>query len=392
MSFSSLEITVGKLFRFLYVALLFFTLLYLLLVPFVPAQTFLLRLPSLLIILSIAVVYVFYKKYNIWEVISFLGIISIILLNYLLYPETVTSDALYRTGGFIAFVILIVSSDALQMTEKTIKLTYFFCLLCAIIFLCYSFSSFAYWNTKQYVDSLTLGFYNPNFTAMVLFFLFSLLFICMPNKHKMLSILFELIILYLLFKTKSRTSFFSTILIPIFSICLQHKSLPKWLIIIIAAIPFLFVKIYLLLYHSMSDVGLFFGKTIFSGREITYVMFLNHIKTPLDYLIGHAQSNIFANAHNGPLGIFVSLGILGSICFWVIWFRKIFIYNSNISNKESYSSILVLLACLLNSCAEGGCLLGGFPLLIFVYIIFVLANNNYMLGKEKLKNEIYKKH
>ena len=348
-----------------------------------PTQTALLRLPSLLVILFMSIMYIFFKKYNVYEVIALLGIIFIIILNYLIYPETMAVDSLYKTFGFISFVFLIISSDALQLTEKTIRFTYFFCLLCVIILFCYSFSSFAYWNTKQYVNSLTLGFYNPNFAAMILFFLFSLLFICMPKKYRLVSYIFELVILYLLFRTNSRTSFFSAIFIPILSIFLPHKPLPKWLIIMLASIPFVFVKLYLGLYHSVSNVELFFGKSLFSGRQITYVMFLDFIKTPLDYLIGHAQSNIFVNAHNGPLGIFVSIGICGSFCFWLIWFRKLLIYNQNISNRESYIAILVLLACLINSCTEGGCFLGGFPLLVFMYIILVLANNKYALEKEK---------
>ncbi len=374
MQLPNLVITKDGLFRVFYSCLLCFTALYLVLAPFMPSYVTLLRLPSLLVVMCIAGTYVILRKYNLYEIAAVLIIFFIILLNCLLYPETITGETMYRTAGFVALVMLIFSSNAVHLDTKTIRLTYIFCIFCVVIFFGYSFSSFAHWDTKRYISALTLGFNNPNFTGMLLFFLFSLLFICRPPKFVMLSYVFELIVLYLLFKTQSRTSFLSALLILLLCVLIKPKPLPKGIIMAVSIIPFLFVKGYLELYGHLLDGGIFLGKELFTGRERVYARYLDHIQTPLDYLIGHAQDEMFANAHNGPLAIFVSIGILGSICFFGILFYKLFTYNRAISNREAAAAILVLLACFVNSCGEAAAWTGGFPLLIFVYITLVFAN------------------
>ncbi len=363
------------LFGLLYKALLALTLLYLVLSPFLnQMELYILRFPSLLIIIVMALLYSRYHKYNIWELSALFSLIGIIVLNYILYEIPPEPDTLYRTAGFLSFVMLIMVSDAITLTPKMISFTYVISICTTLVLFAYSFSSFSHWDTHQYVENLTLGFYNPNFTSMILFLLYSIIFICMPRKYKWFSWLCEGILCYLIYQTHSRTTLLVALFLPLVSVFIKNKPFPRWFVLSFCAIPFLFVKIYIDLYQRFGSGGTFLGKPLFSGREKLFAEKLHQIYDLVHYLIGHAEDSIFENFHNAPLSVFISIGILGSICFYGIILKRLFLYNKHTNNFISSCAILVLLVAFVHSAAEAGTFLGGYPMPVFMFVFFVLAH------------------
>ena len=367
-------IRVEKFFQLLYQGLLIFTLIYILGYPFVSkSATYVLQLPILCTVGLLFLCYILYGRYNIFELVGLAGIIFIILFNYMWYEMPITAELLYHTAEFVSFVILIIASNAFTLNHKILSFTYYICALATLVLLAYSFSSFAHWDTKRYVEGLTLGFYNPNFTGIILFLLYSIIYMCRPKNYSVISFILIGILLYLIMQTHSRTTLLAALLVPPLALFARNKPISNVLICTICSVPFLFVKFYLDLYHRIGPTGTFLGKTLFSGREQIFVNALYSIYEPIHYLVGHAQQDMFSNAHNGPLAIFVSIGIVGSILFYSIFLRRLFLYNKQVGTHTAACAILVLLATFIHSCGEAGLFTGGYPMPVFMFIFFVLA-------------------
>lgn len=364
---------IDKFFNFNYKILLLITLLYLFVYPIISNSIQdIFRLVYILISCILILGYIRFYKLNVWYVFSFLFLFSIAILSVFITEMSFSGENIYHLTSFLIFVLLIISQNSIKINKSMLNYIYFFSVISAVVFIIYSQGSYAYWNGKDFVDRLTLGLYNANFTGMMLFFIYSLIIITMKHrKYKFLSLLIEICLLYLIFLTGSRTSLLAAIFISIMSYTTIGK-IKNIVIFLVCLIPFVFVKLYLDLY-SYSDTIFLFGRTLFSGRQETFVQFLDLIKTPINIFIGNIGACCFANAHNAPLSIFASIGILGTFFYYFILIKKIIELNKNANTNIAKISIIVILSCFVHSSGEAGCFMGAFPITVFLYTFFILA-------------------
>ncbi len=176
-------------------------------------------------------------------------------------------------------------------------------------------------NRRVDIDSLTLGFSNPNEAGMLLCSVIIILLIATKNflsspKWKLL-IYTEVAYLYwLLIATECRTALLTCSLsILALLIKLEKKKLRKHTLIVLSImmlhVPFCYLYMSMANTSSYNDIE-FMGKGLISGRQTVFAEVLNDWKNPL---FGNMELFKFGNAHNGGLSIMVSIGIVGYILY-----------------------------------------------------------------------------
>ena len=96
----------------------------------------------------------------------------------------------------------------------------------------------------------------------------------------------------------------------------------------------------------------------------------------IDYVVGTFAHNPFNNAHNAPLSIFVSLGAIGCFAFFYILINRLKLDNTLVCSFTAKAAIYAIIAIFIESCGEASLFLGGFPCVIFFFIIYVFASYN----------------
>ena len=131
------------------------------------------------------------------------------------------------------------------------------------------------------------------------------------RKHKALSSLIVIALFYLCWLTESRSSLIACILALIYTLFFSGKKIPNIIVCLVVATPILFFPIYLALYRNGFNNLTLLGKQLFSGRQYTYTEYLNQLNTPYRWLFGDLGETLFSNAHNAPLMILCSIGLVG---------------------------------------------------------------------------------
>lgn len=366
----------NKITTWVYKLLLLSCAIFILTIPFTSHTTSLIvRVPTVMLMMSIGFIYLTCYSFRISD-LFFIGTISmIILISFLYNPQNATLENIYHNVSFIAFILLISSASIVPVSKNLLRFIYFLATSMSLLLFFYSFTSVAHFDGKRYVDLLTLGFNNSNLTGMILFLIAALVLITRHSVRMQFPALIVFgLLLWLEIQTGSRTSLFSMIYLAIFSIYKPTKSFPTILIWGLVLFSLCFVPAYLWLYEHYPNFVLL-GKPFFSGREETFLLAFQYYYNS-SLLAGNASLFAFENAHNSPLSILITIGVLGLFSFYFILLRHLLRLNRQITNPISGMSVLVLLACILNSCAEGACFNGSFPIAIFVYTFFILANNS----------------
>lgn len=115
------------------------------------------------------------------------------------------------------------------------------------------------------------------------------------------------------------------------------------------------------------------GKSAMSGRQFVYEEYLAKMSGMYEWIVGNLDDCKLHNAHNGPLAILASTGILGCIAYFNIFLSKLFRANKRASSHLNRLAVFIIVACFLNTCGEAALLLGGFPLIIYLFTFFIFA-------------------
>lgn len=203
----------------------------------------------------------------------------------------------------------------------------------------------------------------------------------MGKKMRKFCLLLCVILLYLIYETNTRSALVAAIFVLFAEIIFYKRKMPQWLLLLLCSIPFAFVPIYL----NLSTTGVVddadvMGKSVMSGRA---EVFENYIKTLSDsfyWTFGNLKVNTLKNAHNGPLAILASCGIVGFISYFYIFLSRLYRANKNVDCGTSKIAVLVLVACFINTSGEAALLLGGFPFITYLFIFSVLSFSQQKLS------------
>lgn len=353
--------------------------IYLAALPFkIMPLLYMLRIPSLLLIVMLVI-----KQYNKTQARFTMSVMVMcgIFIFHFIVDTPITIELLVSAFSLVAYLLLIIISENFYIDQSTKKFINMCSIAAAMILLVYSQAPWGHkasFEGDVFITSyLTYGYDNSNFAGIVTLSVLSLIYITKDTagkKTKFVCWIFELLLFYCIYKTNTRSAFAVAILIPVFNILLHKIHLKNWFIAVICLIPFLFVPFYLYLSGTGgADNIQIMGKGAMSGRQFVYEEYLARLDETYEWIVGDFAGSKLHNAHNGPLAILTSTGILGCIAYFNIFLTKLFCANKRATSHLNRLAVFIIVACFLNTCGEAALLLGGFPLIIYLFTFFIFA-------------------
>ena len=367
----------NKLIRWLVV----FTTLFMLVAPLGNLMlNYIFRIPALFIIVLSVINN--YRRIPIKYQISIL-LFSFIFLIHFAIDVDIDFNIILSTISIILFLLLVAESNLVTITPYTKKILNYCSIISAMSLIVYSLSPIAYRAEHEgfiyYGPYLTFGFDNSNYAGIVALMVYSIIYVTQSGHgrfNKAFCLVLELILLYLIYKTNSRTALIAALSIPILQLFFLRRRIPKMILFIFLMVPFMFIPFYIYWGNEIGSGEVeVMGKGIMTGRDLIYKNSLNTLSDNFYILLGNLQKNPLQNAHNGPLAVFVSTGIIGTVLYFYVLFSVIFKIHRNASDFNSIAALFIILACILNTSAEAALLLGGFPAITYLFVFYVFGNS-----------------
>ena len=268
-------------------------------------------------------------------------------------------------------------------TKDLKKFIFGIALISAFVFIGFSFiPSIAY--SDDLLDSLELGFNNPNETAVYLMSTICLLVLFFDTMKRWLFKVPVVLIIgylaYLLYLTESRTALVATALVILYQLFARRFVVPRWVIPVAVLLPVVF----LVLYTQLWQRGLFrdleiLGKPFYSGREGAFLSLLEELGG--NWAFCDVGKYHFTNVHNGPLSIMISMGIFGFVAYFAYMVYTLYQYHACIASKHQTIALIVILAIFVHSSAEATFIVGGAHYSIIVATFFLLLKDERQLQK-----------
>lgn len=373
----------NKLIRWLAV----FTTLFMAVAPLgIPMLNYFFRIPALFVILLFVVNN--FQKISTTHRIAIL-LFCLIFLFHFIADTDVNFNIFLSVISILSFLLLIAESHTVALTTYTIKILNRCSIISGLSLVVYAFSSISHRSIYEgfIIQSpyLTFGYDNSNYAGIVALLVFSAIYITQNRKSRLnrcVSLIFEFVLLMLIYQTNSRTAFISALFIPLMQFIFKKSRVPHWAFNMLLMLPFLFVPFYILLGNELGDTEtVIMGKSIMTGRNVIYEKCLSSLSNAFYILLGNLRENPLQNAHNGPLAILVSTGVIGFLLYFYILFSVINRAYKRAYDFNSKAALFIILACLLNTSGEAALLLGGFPGITYVFMFYILSNS-YVIEKK----------
>lgn len=261
--------------------------------------------------------------------------------------------------GFIEMPIAIILMNCVRYDEENFRFVFRINILIALVFIVLSFSKYAY---SGILDSLYLGYSNPNATGIYLLLNQAILIMNLSALDKLIEKLLVMLLclyeVYLIYLTNSRTCLLVSLVIMLYYLLGKNFKVPKLIILATILFPLAFLFIYTALYKSGKYTDLvILGKEFYSGREKYYSEQLTLLSGK--FAFGDVRLNYFQNMHNGSLAIIASCGVIGYILYFIFYFRTISHYYKNANSKLQNIALIAVLGIFIHSCAEAALIVGG---------------------------------
>ncbi len=308
-------------------------------------------------------------------IVLLLGITA--LVSMLLSLRYLHSDLLYSLVCFFFLVAMIAVNRYVEVQAEFIHYVFWVMLVMAAVVSVYSFMPFAYWRTNgTTAPTLTLNLGNSNYAGVLLLNILCLLWTSSyGEKYHWLVFPFTAYLLYLIWRTSSRTCIVGGTVFTVLSILRADRPIQRWITAFCMAAPVLFVPFYLWLFGKSQYWGVrILGKSLFTGREDTFLSYLSYLRHWWNWLVGNLCEVSLQNAHNAPLAVLCSLGLIGAVLFFGLFFRTVWKNNTAVSHPTTRTAVAALLAICVASCGEASMFLGGFPGVSFMFLFLWLSN------------------
>lgn len=299
-------------------------------------------------------------KASVTSIVFLIYCIFLWVLNYFNYQVLILCLTFFLT--FSSFDIV----KIVPKTERILKFLVILCLMQVFVLVITYFSPYAYYSLFSNYSSrdLLLGFPNPNETGMILTYTAIPIVLLMKISNKkcirIIATTLFVAIVYFLVLTRARTAFFGLLLFLIMVFnkkiadkCIFSSTKSIWLFI---TLPILFVPAYLTISKAYSNITFFFGKTLFSGRQIVYN---SYIENWTSKMFGNISIFHLTNAHNGFLSIIVNFGLIGMALYLFHMVVNLKALKSKCNNKVARIGFIAILCILLMSCTEAAFLTGS---------------------------------
>ena len=312
------------------------------------------------------------------KVVIFFSVVFIMLISMLFHIESIDDNLIYSCFCFLSLCLMLEMSRSIALDRKTQNYMCAVFTAIALLISVYAQFPFAYMRKNGSIcPYLTLNLGNANYAGMMILCTLLVLGSITPNyRIKVPFWIIETYLIYLIFKTGARSCFVAVIVYILAAVFLRHRKIPNWLSAIMVMVPVIWVPIYLILYRVSSNSIMVLGKSFFTGRENVYIGFLRLINDPVKILFGNLTEAGLQNAHNAPLAVICSIGLVGAALFY--WLICSLLYHSKQVqyNTQRNIALFAVWGILVGSSFEASLFLGGFPGVVFVFTVFVLLGWN----------------
>ena len=325
-------------------------------------------------------------KYSVAEFVR-LTIILLLMIVGIAFTQHSVVEAAYVYLNFWALYMILTTRNSYKYRFDLVQVMYFFSVAVAVcLFIAYNSPAAYVFEDGRSTKALVLGMTNPNLTGMMITGVIEMVMIgYKERKHKALSSLIVITLFYLCWLTESRSSLIACILALIYTLFFSGKKIPNIIVCLVVATPILFFPTYLALYRNGFNNVTLLGKQLFSGRQYTYTEYLNQLNTPYRWLFGDLGETLFSNAHNAPLMILCSIGLVGLFVTYYGLIRNLIILNNGALYPQNRVAIACILSVCIQSCGEALMFSGIFPSIGFMYIFMTLAGQSKV---NRTQNEV----
>lgn len=312
------------------------------------------------------------------KVLSFFLIVFIIFIQMILNPKLIDTNIIYSCFCFLSLCLMLEMSRDIFWDKSTLNYACGIFVAISLLICIYSLFPFAYLRDNGTIcPYLTLNLGNANYAGMIILgTLFVLINIQQNYRMKVPFWILDTYLVYLIIKTGSRSCIAAIIVYFISVVLLRNRKIPNWLSIIMVLIPMIWVPVYLLLYRISSDSVSILGKNFFSGRQNIYNRFIDILDGPINLLFGNLLEARFQNAHNAPLAVACSVGVVGMISFYCLIGSLLYRTNPLEYTTRQNIALFSVWGILIGSSFEASLFLGGFPGVVYMYTIFVLLSQS----------------
>lgn len=319
------------------------------------------------------------KKANIYLIYCF--VLAVLSLLLLLLSDEIRRRSIVSLISFLELPFLF--SLDIKLNHKTKRYIYIIYTILALYYIVLAYSPLAYtYHTKygyRIISDLTLGYNNPNETVIYLSIcngiIFSYVHVVDKIWKKAFLISINTCLSLMIFLTSSRTGILSLLLVVgmYFLYCRKNKEIPFRIVAFFMLLPVVFIFITLYARKVLNDT-LFLGETFETGRLDIYEMVFKNISIK-SILFGNYVYE-FQNLHNGIVAIFATIGILGCLVFFAIFYNKVlYSYNNINDNKAQKVAFLAILGVVLfNTTSEAALITAGGAFAVQVITLFWICD------------------
>lgn len=297
--------------------------------------------------------------------------VSVILSFTLKYRQLVVALSFLE-------IPLVMTTYSKCYDKNVYKFIYISFVLLSIYYQVISFTSVAniYYTDygSQQIDFLTLGYENPNETAMHLFICILVLLIFLLEVKNILIRIFlivdVLMLMRLIVLTGARTGILILVCFLIFYVFFRKRSIPRLIESLFLSTPIVFIVVaYLFKIFNISFS--FLGKTFDTGRINIYMDVFENFNF-LTFFFGNNES-LFKNLHNSVISIFATIGIIGVIAFFVLLYAKIRLIRNCIDGVATKKMAFVGVLCIVAYTSTEAAFLttGGTFAIAFLSVYFI---------------------
>ena len=285
-----------------------------------------------------------------------------------------------RLVPLLCFLELPMLMTAFDISNKKVKyIIYAVFSLSAVWLALLSISPLAYTFSEEYgettIKELTLGFSNPNQTAIYLLIHFLVLLIGVndiPAKVlKFFNAANAIFMLRLIAKTGSRTGLILAISVLLI-ICLKKaRPVAKFLTGIVYVVP-IFVAFFILFGSAIYQHWTVLGDEFDTGRATIYAAVFEGLNLE-EFFFGNYHVYAQQNLHNSFVSVFAAYGIIVVGLFFLFFFlktRRIFL---GAKNDVQYIAFLAFYAIIVYSSMEAAFLISGSIYAVFVFSLYYLC-------------------
>ncbi len=376
----ALDRTFGS-FEKLYILSLLLTLFYFIEHPIYhnPTITRLIWIPATLIMFACCFLLLTKKTIPVAAFLGFMILLAIIAGGCIASGKVTDFDLLFRCAAFFFLILSLHLMSRTTISKRLFDWIFWVCVIVSLLFFIYSFTSIAHKGFDKDTGSFREYIYfvfnldNSNIAGMYLFLLLCVLVINVASRrHKLL--LWALIFadFYMIYRTNSRSCIIAAAVVCVVAFIPRLRKMPRGVIVLCWLFPIVFVSLYMYLYNNGYEDVTILNKSLFSGREKTFVDFLAHIKNRWHVWFGNLAGSGLFNAHNAPLAYYTSLGLVGAAISELLLLNTAFRINHN--TRNAFLAVVAILGCFVQSSAEASLLLGGYPGSVLLTAIVLIAN------------------